>query len=119
MKKTILWTVVCLGTLMGTASAQMVNTIKITLPFDASVGGVTLPAGDYTISDLQDDGASSVLRIFGPDGKSVLALAMEVVAPKNRPVSDEAKVVLKQTEAGYQIETIWLAGREIGYEFFK
>ena len=120
MKKTILGTVVCLGALMGTASAQMVSTIRVTLPFAASVGGITLPAGAYTIRDLQDDGGSSVLQISAADGKGVIALAMEVVAPKNQPVSDEAKVELKQTgTGGYEIKTIWLAGRDVGYEFFK
>jgi hypothetical protein len=52
MKKILLATVVCLGTLAGTAAAQRVNTITVTLPFAASVGGVTLPAGEYTIRDF-------------------------------------------------------------------
>jgi hypothetical protein len=119
MKQIMLWTVVCLGALMGTASAQMVDTIRVTLPFDASVRGITLPAGEYTIRELQDDGGSSVLEISSFGGKSLIALAMEVVSPKDRSVSRDAQVVLKQTEAGYAIDTIWLAGREIGYEFFK
>jgi hypothetical protein len=119
MKKIMLWTVVCLGALMGTASAQMVDTIRVTLPFDASVRGVTLPAGEYTIRELQDDGGSSVLEVSSFGGRSLVALAMQVVAPKDRPVSRDAQVVLKRTEAGYEIDTVWLADREIGYQFFK
>jgi len=116
MKKTILGTVVCLGALMGTVSAQMVDELKVNLPFAASVGGVTLPAGEYTIRDLQDAGSSSVLQISAYNGKSVDAMATEVVAPKHQ-ASNETKVVLKQTEQGYKIQSIWLAGQEIGYEF--
>jgi len=120
MRKMILRTIVCLAALMRIASAQMVGTMKVTLPFAATVGGITLPAGMYTIRDLQDDGGSSVLQISAADGKGVIALAMEVVAPKNQPVSDEAKVELKQTgTGGYEIKTIWLAGRDVGYEFLK
>jgi hypothetical protein len=119
MKKSILATVVCVSALMGTASAQTVSAIKVTLPYAASVGSVMLPAGEYTIRDLQDDGAASVLQIVADDGKGVVAMAMEVVAPKQQHASGEARVVMRQTEAGYQIQTIWLAGREIGYEFVR
>jgi hypothetical protein len=119
MKKTLLATVVCLGTLAGTAAAQRVNTITVTLPFAASVGGVTLAAGEYTIRDLEDQGGASVLQISGRDGKGVMALAMEVMAPKNQQPTAEATVVLKPTGAGYEIQTIWLAGQEIDYEFLS
>jgi len=118
MKKTILGTVVCLGGLMGTASAQMNGELEVNLPYDATVGGVTLPAGQYTIRDLKDDGASSVLEISAQNGQTVTAMATEVVAPKHSDSSD-SKVVLKQTENGYEIKSIWLAGQEIGFEFLK
>jgi hypothetical protein len=116
MKRTILGTVVCLGALMGTASAQMTDSLTVNLPYAASVGGVTLPAGQYTIRDVQNDGSSSVIEISSYKGKSVAVIATEVLAPKHT-VSDDARVVLKQTGQGYQIQTIWLAGQEIGYEF--
>jgi hypothetical protein len=116
MRKTMLATAVCLGALIGTASAQTVSAIMVTLPYAASVGGVTLPAGEYTIRDMHDNGAASTLQISGNDGKSIFVMAMEVVAPKTQQVSDTARVELKLTDAGYQIQTIWLAGREIGYE---
>jgi len=116
MKKTILGTVVCLGGLLGTASAQMVGEMKVNLPVAASVGGVMLPAGDYTIRDLVGNGSSAVLQISAFKGKTVDAMAMEVTAPNNR-AADESKVVLKQTEEGYKIQSIWIAGEETGYEF--
>jgi|ERR1700722_3088990 len=119
MRKTFLATVVCLGALAGTAAAQMVSTLRFTLPFAASVGGVTLPAGEYTIRDIQDSGSASVLQIAARDGKSVFAMATEVIAPKHQQPTDEATVVLKPTDAGYEIQTIWLADREVGYEFLR
>lgn len=120
MKKIILGTVVCLGAFAfmgtGTASAAMLDQLTVNLPYDASVGGVTLPAGEYTIRDLQDDGNSSVLQISAYNGKSVAAMAMQVVAPKHSGM-DKSKVILQQTEEGYRIQSIWLAGQEIGLEF--
>jgi hypothetical protein len=60
-----------------------------------------------------------VLQISGRDGKGVMALAMEVMAPKSQQPPAEATVVLKPTEVGYEIQTIWLAGQEVGYEFLS
>jgi hypothetical protein len=117
MKKTLVATAVWLGVIAATA--QTVNTMTLTLPFAASVGGVTLPAGEYTIRDVQDHGGTSVLQISGHDGQSVFAIAMEVVAPKRQQPTDEATVELKLTDTGYQIHTIWLAGRGIGYELLS
>jgi hypothetical protein len=114
MKKTILGMMVCLGGWMGTASAQMVGHINMTLPYAASVGGVTLPAGEYTVRDLQDNG-STLLQISAFDGKSVFVLAIQVVAPKGRPVSNAPVVELKHTDAGYEVDTIWLGGQENGF----
>jgi hypothetical protein len=119
MKQTLLAAVVCLSAITRTAAAQMLSTIKVTLPFAASAGGVTLPAGEYTIRDLQGSAGTSVLQISARDGKSVFAMVMEVVAPKSQQPAEESSVVLKLTDAGYQIQTIWLAGREIGYELFN
>jgi hypothetical protein len=114
MKKTILAAVVCLGGLMTTASAQIVGELRVNLPVAASLNGVTLPAGEYTIRDLQHD----VLQISAYKGKSVDAVAMEVTAPNNQ-APEESKVVLKQTGEGYEIQSIWIAGEEIGYQFVK
>jgi hypothetical protein len=120
MKNLIFGTVVCLGALvgMGTASAQMVEQLKVNLPYAATVGGVTLPAGEYTIRNLNEDGGSAVLQFSSFNGKTVAAMASEVVAPKHQNL-DEAKVVLKQTGEGYQIQSVWLQGQEVGYEFTR
>ena len=116
MKNTMLATAGLLGALLGAASAQTVPAVRVTLPYAASVGGVTLPAGEYTVRDVHDEGAGSALQISGDDGRSIVVMAMQIVAPKNQQVSDAPRVELKLTDAGYQIQTIWLAGREVGYE---
>jgi hypothetical protein len=117
MKKTLVATAVWLG--VTAATAQTVNTMTLTLPFAASVDGVTLPAGEYTIRDVQNHDGTSVLQISGHGGQSVFAIAMEVVAPKGQQPTEEATVELKLTDTGYQIHAIWLAGRGIGYELLS
>jgi hypothetical protein len=117
LKKIIFGMTMFLAALMGTASAQMVGSIKVALPSAASVGGVTLPAGEYTVRALNDDGGSAVMQISSLGGKSVFALARQVAAPKGQQITDEPTLILKNTGAGYQIQTIWLGGQENGYEF--
>ena len=111
MRKIILGTVVCLGAAF--ASAQMMETVHMTLPVAAKVGKVTLPAGSYSIREI----SNSVIEI-SPDGRkgpSTLATIMPIVAP-NQKVAAHTKVVLRQEEKGLQVDKIWLAGQEMGFE---
>jgi hypothetical protein len=117
MTKRILTAAACLCTMMGAASAQIVNTMQVTLPFDAFVGGAMLPAGEYTIRDVQDSGPTAVFQFFARGGNSVVAMAREIVASKHQRPTSKASMVLKPTGKGYQIQTLWLASQDIGYEF--
>ena len=111
MRKTILGTLVCLGAAIG--SAQMMETVHMTLPMAAKVGKVTLPAGSYSIREV----SNSVVEI-SPDsrkGPSTLVAVMPIVAP-NQKVADHTKVVLRQEDKGLQVDKIWLEGQDIGFE---
>ncbi len=111
MKKTILGTVVCLGAAI--ASANSMETLKVTLPVAANVGHVTLPAGAYTIHEL----ANSVIE-FTPDsrkGVSTYATVNSVEMP-NQKSADHSKVVLRKDDNGYQVDKIWIQGQEMGFE---
>jgi len=76
---------------------------------------VTLPAGEVTISDIADHGSSSVLVIRAASGESVEALAGRIDVPNNAR-SNEARVVFRHTGDKYQMEKIWMLGRDYGYE---
>ena len=111
MRNFILGTVVCLGAAIG--SAQMMTTVHMTLPVAAKVGNVTLPAGAYSIREV----SNSVIEISPETGKgpSTLATVMPIVAP-NQQVADHTKVVLRQEVRGLQVDKIWLAGQDMGFE---
>ena len=94
----------------GNGMAQMVNNMTVILLFDASVSRVMPSAGQYTIRDLHDGGPTAVIQFYARDGKGV-------VASKHQRPTEEATMVLKPTDRGYEIQAIWLAGQEIGYEF--
>ena len=111
MKKTILGTVVCLGAAF--ASAQSMETVHMNLPVDAKVGKVTLPAGSYSIHEV----SNSVVEISSDnrDGVKTLATVMQIVAP-NEKTSDSTKVILRQGKTGLQVDQIWFAGQDMGFE---
>ena len=105
---------VCLAAFSG--FAQMSDMVKVTLPRGAMVGTVTLPAGDYTIRDLTDDGSSaSVLQIRSTSGKMVVAEAMRISEPDNQR-ADRTEVILQRENGKYQMDKVWLQGRDYGYQ---
>ena len=120
---TVLMLVVCLAVFLGIgtspAAAQMVDIIRVTLPHGATVGTTTLPAGDYTIRDLTDRGSSSaVFQILSEKGSSVTAVVMRISEPNNKR-ADHTQVILQHSGNTYQMDKIWLEGRDYGYELLS
>src|ERR1700751_2865527 len=101
---------VCLSTIVG--FAQMSDVVKVTLPQGVMVGTVKLPAGAYTIRDLSDEGsAASVLQIRSDNGTMVVAEVMRI-SESNTKRPDRTEVILRRESGKYQIDKIWLQGRE-------
>lgn len=97
------------------AAAQMVDLITVKLPYAATVGRVTLPAGEYSIRNLNDDGSSPVIEIRSTAGPSVTATVTQVSAP-DRKLADRTEVILRHEGNKYQIDKIWMQGRDYGYD---
>ncbi len=99
----------------GALAAQMSDIITVKLPYAATLGKVTLPAGEYTIRDLKDDGSTAVIAIQSVSGPSVSALVTQVSSPNNK-LAGQTEVVLRHEGDKYQIDKIWLQGRDFGYD---
>ena len=69
----------------------------------------------YTIRDLKDDGSTAVLSIRSAAGPGVSALVTQVSSPNNKPAG-QTEVVLRHDGDKYQIDKIWLQGRDYGYD---
>jgi hypothetical protein len=105
---------VCLTAIVG--FAQMSDIVKVTMPKGAMVGTVKLPAGQYTIRDISDDGnASSVFQIRSDSGTMVVAPVMRISEPDNKR-ADHTEVVLHRDGRNYQVDKIWFQGRDYGYQ---
>jgi hypothetical protein len=111
MTKKMLVAVACLGAAIG--SAQTMDTLRVTLPYAAKAGSVMLPAGEYSIHELKN----SVLEISSATHKGTNTFVMfnEITAP-NGAAADRTKVILRKDANGYQLQSIWVEGQEIGFE---
>jgi hypothetical protein len=113
MTKKMLAAVACLGAAIGSAQTMTMEPVRVTLPYATKAGNVTLPAGEYSIRELKN----SVLEISSEAhrGTNTFVMFNEITAP-NGAAADHTKVILRHDANGYQIQSIWLQGQEIGFE---
>ena len=110
----VLAAAVCLAAAVGLA--QMSDVINVTLPQGVNVGTVKLPAGKYTIRDMSDEsGSSSIIQIRSDNGTMVVAEVMRISESDNKR-GDRSEVILRRESGKYQLDKIWLEGRDYGYE---
>src|SRR5262245_46539321 len=102
-------------TTIAVMSAQAQNAgINVTVPFDFSVSGKTLPAGDYV---LRMDQSSSTLKIQNQkDASGTFVL----VSPSNGlDIQNESKLVFNRYGSQHFLAQVWTAGRSKGEEMRK
>jgi hypothetical protein len=117
MTKKMLMAVACLGaSVVPAMMAQSMETVRFNLPYEAKVGNVTLPAGQYSIRDMKDLASSSVLEISSLDhkGSNTFVTVKQIVSSKKDV--DHTSVILRKDDNGYQIQTIWLEGQDVGFQ---
>jgi hypothetical protein len=113
MTSKMLMAVACLGAAIGCAQT-LETTVRVSLPYATKVGNVSLPAGKYSIKEVNN----SVIEISSDNrkGPSVFAVVNTVSTPSGE-AADRTKVTLTQEENGtYDLKCIWLEGQEFGFE---
>jgi len=115
MKAIILRVTMMLALIVGltavAAQAQTpVKTLKFTVPFEFSVGGDVLPAGDYTVSV-----ESQTVRLQKSDGKAnVIAISQRTTSA--RGIDSKVKLTFRQVGAHAHLSQVWMGdglGREL------
>lgn len=96
--------------LLGNASAESPDTVKVKLPYSARLSTTYLPAGDYTISAIAVTSEAPLLLISSSLGGSILAQAIRVDMPVERP-AEHTEVVLTH-DGDYRVHRVWIAGKE-------
>lgn len=97
----------------------MMDTLSVKLPYAASVGNTTLPAGQYMVRDLKDDGNESILEFTPAKGASVNVIMMQIATPNEKPAEHTQVVLRSEGNNKYQLDKIFLEGRDYGFELLK
>ena len=93
------------------ASAQTVN-VKANVPFSFTVNRATLPAGEYSLKSMDEQGTALAIR----DLNSKMAnLVISNPCRSSKPAS-QTKLVFHRYGNHYFLSQIWIAGDDAGRE---
>jgi hypothetical protein len=95
--------------------AQNAGDVAVSIPFEFSAGGKTLPAGDYWVR-RSFDGAYSVMRI--ENRKESLSMYLPT-HPVQSTIQDGSKLVFTKYGEKLFLSQVWSAGRSTGVELNK
>lgn len=111
---------VCLlaGFSSRTAFAQGRDSARVTLTQETTVGTMTLPAGDYTITDLADHSGASMLVVRSSNGFRAVLLANRVEDVRHQ-TTPESRVLLQHVGNKYELKTVWMQGRDYGFQLLS
>ncbi len=111
---------ICLAAALsiGSASAQMRNSLEVTLNQNFTANGVKLPAGEYTITGLSGAAVNSVLLLRSASGITTNVLAEPVTAAQQSQASTSS-VTLHRVGDHLQLDEVWLNGSETGYRILS
>ncbi len=118
MKKTLVALSVCLGSMLGVAFAQNGTSLTVILPYAASLGKTTLPAGEYTVREIQTSGNAAALEFRSNSGPSVNVMAGEIPMDTDK-LATRTEVVLKSDGETYRIDKVYMEGRPYGFQIFR
>lgn len=98
----------------GSMFAQTTNLLTVNLPEDVTVGATLLPAGNYTVEDLQPISGNHLFLFRGENNKPVILQAATIGETQENA---KTAVVLTRTGSAAHLDKIVVQGSSIGYEF--
>lgn len=115
--KNVLAISVCICSMAGIAAAQSGKLMTVKLPASTVVGNTTLPAGDYTVREVQSIGNSGMIQFSDSKGDTATVFATEIVPGPASP--DRTEIVLKSDGERLKIDQLWMADRSYGLQILK
>jgi hypothetical protein len=120
MKKTaytMIALVVLVGSMAMAANAQNNGrTLVATIPFQFNVGDKTLPAGEYTIAQVNPSSDRAVLQLRNKDGRSSAMIQMNNVIGR---ASERAKLIFNRYGNQHYFAAAWIDGETTGLQARK
>jgi len=102
-----------LGAVSVYTQAENVPFIRVSIPFDFTVGNQTLPAGDYTISD-SDVHPQTFIWLQSSDGKHVAVVHIQQAFALDP--SARTQLIFQHSGSEYFLSQIWTLGSTSGRE---
>lgn len=105
---------ICLSA-VSSAKAQSTNrlVLQADIPFEFTIGKVTLPAGEYTVRSVSD--SSDILQLRSADGHSVLVQMNSVIGKAD----ENAKLIFNRYGNHYFFSQAWMPATRTGLEASK
>ena len=101
---------------LGSAGAQEPGTkIRASIPFDFTVKGKTLPAGEYEVSRVMDEPITLLLRNVH-DKHDEVVVETEPVIGRMTPKRDE--LIFNRYGESYFLSEVFTAGEQTGEELY-
>ncbi len=88
--------------------------LQANVPFEFTVGNVTLPAGEYTVRSISD--SSDVLQLINNDGHARALVQMNSIIGK---AADSGKLIFNRYGNHYLFTQAWMPGTRTGLEASK
>ncbi|HKS26345.1 MAG TPA: hypothetical protein VJS44_00935 [Pyrinomonadaceae bacterium] len=98
------------------SSAQNQRSITVNIPFDFTVKGKTLPAGEYILSRGSAADRTGLVIARRDSEASAVVLTMPV---ESRESQSESRLVFNRYGERYFLSQVWIAGDSQGRELFK
>ena len=121
MKKqayTMIAMIVLVGSLAVAAQAQTSGRTQLvaSIPFEFSVGNRTLPAGEYTVRQVNPASDHAVLQLRSRDGRASAMVQMDSVMGK---AQESAKLIFNRYGNKYFFAQAWVDGENSGLQASK
>ena len=97
-------------------SAQNSESLVVNIPFEFSIAGKTLPAGEYIVTRAtQND--QTTMSIKNANGKGSALVMTKTVDANER--QRQSRLVFNRYGSHYFLSQVWTSGQEIGRELYK
>jgi len=113
MKRRVSWMAIMLGSLLLPTVAALAEA-KFNVPFDFTVGKVSLPAGSYSVSRIGS--IQTHLQLRRNDGKEGTIERINHVELNRGQMSEASKLIFHRYGDQYFLAQVWNLGSTTGYE---
>jgi hypothetical protein len=112
---TLIAMVVLVGSMAVAAQAQNNGRIRLTadIPFDFNVGDKTMPAGHYTVSQINPASDRVALQLRKEDGSASVMLQMNAVIGR---AQESTKLIFNRYGNRYFFAEAWIDGENAGLQ---